>query len=459
MLLHQETTDDYVARGVCQTKQPPRLTASLLCANALALGADLSLLEKARIDYLHIDMADGHFVPLLGIGIEEAKQVRQTTKIPFDVHLLVANPDVWTPIVLDELSPSIVTFPAEATAHGYRMAQLIRQGGALAGVAVNPGTSLSSLEYLLPVVDQVLIMMTNPGFVRQTFIKGMIEKVAALKKIITSKGLDVNICVDGNVNFRDAPKMIAAGADLLVCGSSSIFDKSHGDIAAATAALHVHLAEAEKAKNNGQSTHGAHAIHEPRSLGIEEEVADDRFRTNSRKIVAEIGEVLDQVYPAEIERLADDLLAARRVFIFAVGRVLLSLQCLGKRLNHLGIECQTVGAMDERPIGPEDLLLIASGSGESKLPAEIAKIAKTKGAKLALITSAAESTIKSLSDTVVHLPCPTKHETTRGVKSVQLMSTVFDQALHVFGDVLALRIQECKNLSHEEVWRHHANLE
>lgn len=185
----------------------------------------------------------------------------------------------------------------------------------------------------------------------------------------------------------------------------------------------------------------------------------DCFKTQSRQIVAEIGEVLDQVDPTEVERLVADLLAARRVFIFAVGRVLLSLQCLGKRLNHLGIDCQTVGAMDEKPIGPEDLLLIASGSGESKLPAEIARIAKVKGARLALITSASGLTIKALSNTVVHLPCPTKMEPTRGVKSIQLMSTVFDQALHVFGDAAALIIQDRKHLSHDEVWQRHANLE
>ena len=134
------------------------------------------------------------------------------------------------------------------------------------------------------------------------------------------------------------------------------------------------------------------------------------YTSNARQVVAEIGEVLDRVDPAEVERLVGELLAARRVFIYAVGRVLLSLECFGKRLNHLGIECQVVGAMDEQPIGPEDVMLIASGSGESKLPAEIARIAKAKGARLALITSASESTIKSLSDVVVHLPCPTKKE-------------------------------------------------
>jgi 6-phospho-3-hexuloisomerase len=93
------------------------------------------------------------------------------------------------------------------------------------------------------------------------------------------------------------------------------------------------------------------------------------------------------------------------------------------------------------------------------LPAEIAKIGKAKGARLALITSASKSTIKSMSDMAVHMPCPTKKEPSRGVKSIQLMSTLFDQSLHIFADVLALRIQERKHLSHDEVWQRHANLE
>lgn len=423
----------------------PKLTASLLCADTFALGHDLIALAKAGVDYLHIDMADGHFVPLLGIGIEEAKRVRRATTTPFDVHLLVANPEVWTPRVLDELSPAIVTFPAEATAHGYRLAQLIRQHGALAGVAINPGTPISSLEYLLPAVDVVLVMTINPGIVGQTLIPGMIEKIADLRQFIVRKGLNVHINVDGNVSFDTAPRMIAAGADFLVAGSWSVFDRTRGGIVAATTAFRQHLAETSKQHTPCTDNIGATKM--------------DRFKNQARQIVVEIGQVLDQVDPAEIDSLANALVDARRVFLHAVGRVLFSLECLGKRLNHLGIDCQVVGAMDEKPIGPEDVMLIASGSGESKLPAEIARIAKSKGTKLALITSANESTIKSLSDVVVHLPCPTKKEPTRGVKSIQLMSTLFDQSLHIFGDALALRIQESKQLSRDAVWQRHANLE
>ena len=183
------------------------------------------------------------------------------------------------------------------------------------------------------------------------------------------------------------------------------------------------------------------------------------YKDTSGRIVGEIGAVVKQVDPREAERLAAELMTAEKVFLMAVGRVFLSLQCLGKRLGHLGMDCQVVGAVNEKPIGSKDLLLIASGSGESKLPAEIARIAKSKGAKLGLITSAKTSTIKSISDFAVHLPCPTKTDANAGFSSIQPMSALFDQCLHVFGDAVALMIQDARGLKKEELWRYHANLE
>jgi 6-phospho-3-hexuloisomerase len=179
----------------------------------------------------------------------------------------------------------------------------------------------------------------------------------------------------------------------------------------------------------------------------------------ARRITDEVQAVLERVDPEETNRLITELLAAQRVFIFAVGRVLLALECLGKRLGHLGIDCQVVGSITEKPITPRDLLLIASGSGESKLPAEIARIAKSKGARLGVITSARASMIKSLSDFAVHLPCPTKDDSAVGVTSVQMMSTLFDQVLHLYGDVVAIMIQQSKGFLNEDLWKCHANLE
>ena len=448
-----------IPEAIAKRPTQPKLTASLLCSDAMRLSEELMKLEEAGIDYLHVDMADGHFVPILGIGLEESKCIRQNTGIPLDIHLLVSNPEMWVPRVLEELRPAIVTFQAESTFHGHRLVQTIQKEDVLAGVAINPGTPIAVLEYLLPVVDYVLLMTTNPGYMQQTLAAGMIKKIADLKKLISGKGLDTRIIADGNVSFDNAPSMVSAGADLLVCGSSSVFDKKRGDIVANTAALRQCMKESIMSKADNGSFGAIHGTHEMIKTNDEGRTSVSQIKHKAKRIVAEIDETLTQIDDAEVDRLIDELMRARRVFIFAVGRVLMSLRCFGKRLNHLGINCQMVGAMDEKRIGPDDLMLIASGSGESKLPAEIARITKTTGARLALITSASESTIKSISDVVVHLPCPTKNEPDRGVKSIQLMSTVFDQALHVFGDVMALQIQERKHLTFEQVWQHHANLE
>ncbi len=182
-------------------------------------------------------------------------------------------------------------------------------------------------------------------------------------------------------------------------------------------------------------------------------------KTITKQIIAEIETVLAQVDSAEVDRLIAELMTAEKVFFFAVGRVMLSLECLAKRLAHLGIDCQVVGAITEKPITPRDLLLIASGSGESKLPVEIARIAKAKGARLGIITSARSSTIRGLADFAVHLPCPTKNDLAAGVKSIQPLSTLFDQSLHIFGDVLAIQVQHHKGLKTEDLWQYHANLE
>ena len=185
----------------------------------------------------------------------------------------------------------------------------------------------------------------------------------------------------------------------------------------------------------------------------------DDYRSLASAISGEVAEVLSKVQPSEVDALVDRIVRAEKVFVFAVGRVFLALQCLAKRLVHLGIDVQVVGSVTEKPIGKNDLLLIASGSGESVLPAEISRLAKKHASTLALVTSAEKSTIKSLADVVVHLPCPTKIDPKRGVRSVQPMNTLFDQALHLFGDVLCLMIQHRQGIKSEDLWPRHANLE
>ncbi|MFH0797297.1 MAG: 6-phospho-3-hexuloisomerase [Candidatus Omnitrophota bacterium] len=177
------------------------------------------------------------------------------------------------------------------------------------------------------------------------------------------------------------------------------------------------------------------------------------------KVTAEISAVLQKVTPAEAEKLVAEILKAEKVFIFGVGRVFLALQCLGKRLGHLQIDCQAVGSVTEKPITKKDLLLVASGSGESKLPVQIARIAGEKGATIGLITSARKSTLKSIADFCVHLSAPTKTGSSASVSSIQPMSNLFEQALVVFGDIVTIMIQKKKELKNEDLWKRHANLE
>ena len=152
-------------------------------------------------------------------------------------------------------------------------------------------------------------------------------------------------------------------------------------------------------------------------------------------VTNEIIEVLRKVQYDEVNCLLQELITADKIFVIAVGRVFLALQCLAKRLAHFGLDINVVGSTVEKPINRKDLLLVASGSGESMYPLSVVRIAKTYGARVAVITSAESSTIKTLSDTVVHLPCPTKNDMEAGINSIQPMSTLFDQCLHIFGDI------------------------
>jgi 6-phospho-3-hexuloisomerase len=176
-------------------------------------------------------------------------------------------------------------------------------------------------------------------------------------------------------------------------------------------------------------------------------------------IADEISAVLKLVDANEVDALIAELQNADRIFVIAVGRVFLSLQCFAKRLAHLGLNVDVVGQVTEKAITDRDLLLVASGSGESAFPVAIARKAKDFNARIALITSAKTSTIASLADCMVRLPSPTKLDGDFGVTSVQPMSTLFDQVLHIFGDVVAMKILSASNAAKDDLWRYHANLE
>ena len=176
-------------------------------------------------------------------------------------------------------------------------------------------------------------------------------------------------------------------------------------------------------------------------------------------IIKENSDVLLGVPEKDVQAFIRMICSAERVFIIGVGRVFLSLQCMGKRLAHLGVDVQVVGGLTEKAISSKDILLVASGSGESVIPVEIATKAKKFGVSCALITSSGSSKLRSLADLVIELKTPTKTNMNDGVSSVQVMSTLFDQALHLFGDAVAMQMLSNSTLTSGHLWQYHANLE
>ena len=201
----------------------PGVSPSMMCADALNLGADAVALEKAGVQYFHYDVMDGDFVPNFMLGPDVIKAVRKVSAVPADIHLMVKNPERHLHL-FDLKEGDIVAVHQESTIHLQRTLAAIRQAGAKAAVAINPATPLCVLEDVLPDIDMVVVMTVNPGFAGQKLVPQTLAKITRLRKMLDENGYEhVLIEVDGNVSFENAVKMLAAGADLFVAGTSAVF--------------------------------------------------------------------------------------------------------------------------------------------------------------------------------------------------------------------------------------------
>lgn len=201
-------------------QQHIRIAPSILSADFARLGEEVRAIDAAGADYIHIDVMDGHFVPNLTIGPGVIEALRGETDKPFDVHLMIAPVD---PFIGDfaAAGADIITVHPEAGPHLHRTLQSIRALGKKAGVALNPGTPTAVIENLIDDLDLILVMSVNPGFGGQGFISSQLQKIEQLRLMIDASGSQIDLEVDGGVDALTAPKVIAAGADVLVAGTAT----------------------------------------------------------------------------------------------------------------------------------------------------------------------------------------------------------------------------------------------
>jgi ribulose-phosphate 3-epimerase len=194
------------------------IAPSILAADFANLQEEVEMLNSSQADFIHVDIMDGVFVPNISFGIPVTEAIYKHAKKPLDVHLMIVNPDKYLES-FRKAGAEVISVHYEACPHLHRTVQAVHMLGAKAGVAINPHTSVELLEEIIGDIDLVCLMSVNPGFGGQKFIENTYSKVSRLKDLILQKGSAAKIEIDGGVNLENAPKLIEAGADILVAGS------------------------------------------------------------------------------------------------------------------------------------------------------------------------------------------------------------------------------------------------
>ena len=195
------------------------IAPSILAADFTRLGEEVARVERAGIEYLHVDVMDGHFVPNITFGPPVVKALGRATRVPLDVHLMISDPDRYIDAFV-QAGAAIVTVHAETTPHLHRTVRHIRERGARAGVAINPATPVAVLDEIVTEVDLVLVMSVNPGFTGQAFLPSSLRKIEAARALITSRGGHAVIEVDGGIDASNVGAVARAGAQVIVAGAA-----------------------------------------------------------------------------------------------------------------------------------------------------------------------------------------------------------------------------------------------
>ena len=195
------------------------IAPSILSADGTRLYEEINAVEKAGADWIHIDVMDGHFVPNITIGPAIISALRKTTKLPFDVHLMIENPEKYIESFA-AAGADIITVHVEAANHLHRTIDMIKKAGKKAGVSLNPATPLTQIEEILPDIDLLLIMTVNPGFGGQQFIQTALQKISRGRQMLSALPNKPLLEIDGGVNLQNIADIAKAGADVLVAGAS-----------------------------------------------------------------------------------------------------------------------------------------------------------------------------------------------------------------------------------------------